>query len=31
MMLPAPFNVDGFGKTRGADGDWDRGAFEVGP
>ncbi len=26
--LPAPYNVDAFGKVRGADGVWDRGAFE---
>ncbi|NML18994.1 hypothetical protein, partial [Azohydromonas caseinilytica] len=26
--LPAPFNVDGLGRTRGADGTYDRGPFE---
>jgi hypothetical protein len=26
--LPAPFNLDPNGKARGADGTWDRGAFE---
>ncbi len=31
MPLPAPFKMDGFGKTRGMDGTWDRGAFEFGP
>jgi hypothetical protein len=30
LPLPAPFNVDMFGNTRGADGIWDRGAFEYG-
>jgi len=28
--LPSPFNVDALGKTRGADGTIDRGAFEFG-
>jgi hypothetical protein len=28
--LAAPFNFDPTGKTRGADGTWDRGAFEFG-
>lgn len=28
--LSAPYNVDMFGKTRGADGVWDRGAVEFG-
>jgi hypothetical protein len=30
VSLSAPFNVDMFGNTRGADGVWDRGAFEFG-
>lgn len=29
--LPAPFDLDPDGKTRGADGSWDRGAYEFGP
>lgn len=29
-VLAAPFNVDAWGKTRGADGTFDRGAFEFG-
>ena len=28
--LPAPYNIDMFGKVRGADGTWDRGAVEFG-
>lgn len=28
MPLPAPFDVDMFGKRRGSDSVWDRGAFE---
>jgi hypothetical protein len=28
LTLPAPYNVDMTGKTRGQDGVWDRGAFE---
>ena len=28
LALPAPYNVDMLGKTRGSDGAWDRGAFE---
>ena len=28
ISLPAPYNVDMFGNTRGADGTWDRGAIE---
>ncbi len=28
--LPSPFNVDLNGKVRGADGTWDRGAYEFG-
>jgi hypothetical protein len=28
--LPAPYNVDMFGNTRGADGKWDKGAIEFG-
>jgi hypothetical protein len=28
LTLPAPFNVDPDGNTRGADGAWDRGAYE---
>jgi hypothetical protein len=28
MTLPAPYNVDMYGKVRGADGVWDRGAVE---
>lgn len=28
--LGAPFNVDPFGRTRGSDGVWDRGAYEFG-
>jgi hypothetical protein len=28
IPLPAPYNVDMFGNIRGADGVWDRGAFE---
>jgi hypothetical protein len=28
LTLPAPYNVDPDGNTRGADGDWDRGAYE---
>lgn len=28
--LPGPYNVDMLGKIRGADGTWDRGAFEFG-
>lgn len=30
VALSAPYNVDMFGKTRGADGVWDRGAAEFG-
>jgi hypothetical protein len=30
QTLPAPYNVDMFGNVRGADGVWDRGAFEFG-
>ncbi len=30
MALAAPFNIDITGATRGADGVWDRGAFEFG-
>jgi hypothetical protein len=26
--LASPYNTDLLGKTRGADGTWDRGAFE---
>jgi hypothetical protein len=26
--LPSPYNIDMYGKVRGADGTWDRGAFE---
>jgi hypothetical protein len=28
ITLPPPFNLDMYGNTRGADGNWDRGAFE---
>jgi len=28
LTLPAPYNKDMFGVTRGADGNWDRGAIE---
>lgn len=28
LTLPVPFNTDPKGKTRGADGSWERGAFE---
>jgi hypothetical protein len=30
LALLAPFNVDTYGVLRGADGSWDRGAFEFG-
>ena len=30
VALGAPYNVDMLGNTRGADGTWDRGAFEFG-
>jgi hypothetical protein len=29
MTLPPPYNVDMFGRERGADGVWDRGAIEL--
>lgn len=28
LILSSPFNIDAFGNTRGADGTWDRGAYE---
>jgi hypothetical protein len=31
VTLPSPFDVDPDGETRGADGIWDRGAYEHGP
>ena len=31
LSLPAPYNADINGKIRGADGTWDRGAFEYAP
>ncbi len=30
LVLGAPYNVDAYGRTRGSDGKWDRGAFEFG-
>jgi hypothetical protein len=30
VTLPSPYNVDMFGRVRGADGTWDRGAVEFG-
>jgi hypothetical protein len=31
QTLPSPFDVDPDGVTRGADGVWDRGAYELTP